>query len=364
LEYLSHIFKIILLFIYSLFPSTAEINEITVPNGFHISIFARELGQPRFMALSNDDVVFTTLINSGKIVALPDINKDGIADKIIVKASGLKAPNGIAFYKDWLYIGESHQVVRYKYSGYDQQLGEKEVVISKLPKGGHSTKSILFGKDNKLYLSIGSSCNVCIEKDERRAVIMQFNPDGTNGKIYARGLKNSVGLTLHPGTGEIWASDNGRDWLGDDLPPDEINKINEDKHYGWPYCYGDRVADPEKGGDRKFCINTEIPAFNMQAHSAPLGLTFYTAIVFPKEYRDDLFVAFHGSWNRSIPTGYKVVRINMRDNQPVSIQDFAYGWLKGKKRTGRPVDVLVNTDGSLLVSDDDSGYIYRIHYEK
>jgi glucose/arabinose dehydrogenase len=363
METLAKIISIIFLFISSYFPSCADANDVNLPDDFNINIYAQKLKGPRFMALSPDDVVFVTEIRSGQVIALPDIDSNGGADKYLIKAKYLRNPHGIAFYKDWLYVGETHQIVRYRYSGYKNDLGKKEIIIPNLPRGGHITKTIIFGNDNRLYLSMGSSCNVCEEKDKRRAAIMQFNADGSGGKIYAKGLRNSVGLTIHPKTSQIWASDNGRDWLGDDLPPEEINIIKEGKHYGWPKCYGDKIADPEIN-DPKFCKNTESPVFNMQAHSVPLGLTFYTGSQFPKEYWGDLFVAFHGSWNRSVPTGYKVVRIKIKDNMPVSIEDFASGWLKGTTRTARPVDVLVNKDGSLLVSDDRGGKIFRISYTK
>ena len=363
METITKIISIIFLFISSYFPSCADANDIKLPKNFNINTYAEKLKGPRFMALSPDSVVFVTEIRSGQVIALPDLDNNGITDKYLIKAKYLRNPHGIAFYKEWLYVGEANQIVRYKYSGYKNDLGKKEIVIPNLPRGGHSTKTILFGEDSKLYLSIGSSCNVCIEKDKRRATIMQFNPDGSGGRIYAQGLKNSVGLALYPNTNQIWASNNGRDWLGDNLPPEEINIIKEGKHFGWPKCYGDNIPDPDYG-NKSFCKNTEPPVFEMQAHSAPLGLTFYTGSQFPKEFHGDLFVAFHGSWNRSVPTGYKVVRIKIKDNKPVSIEDFASGWLKGTTRTARPVGVLVNKDGSLLVSDDSGGKIFRISYSK
>lgn len=357
------IISIIFLYISSYIPSCADANDIKLPENFRMNTYAEKLKGPRFMALSPDNVVFVTEIRSGNVIALADTDSNGATDKYLIKAKNLKYPNGIAFYKDWMYVGERHQVVRFKYSGYKNDLGKKEVVIPNLPSGGHSTKSILFGRDDKLYLSIGSSCNVCNEKDKRRAAIMQFNPDGSAGRMYAGGLRNSVGMTINPKSSKIWATDNGRDWLGDDLPPEEINIIKDGKNYGWPECYGKQIPDPEKG-NHVFCKTTEPSAFDMQAHSAPLGLTFYTGSQFPKEYKGDLFVAFHGSWNRSKPTGYKVVRIKIKDNKPVSIEDFASGWLKGTKRTGRPVDVLINSDGSMFVSDDSGGKIYRITYKQ
>lgn len=363
METISKTISIIFLFLSSYIPSCTDAGEIKLPADFSINTYAEKLKGPRFMALSPDNVVFVTEIRSGQIIALPDINNDGITDKYLIKTHNLNNPHGIAFYKGWLYVGERHQVVRYRYFGYNKDLGTKKIIIPDLPADGHFTKTIIFGTDDKLYLSIGSSCNVCNERDKRRAAIIQYNPEGTAGRIYAEGLRNSVGLEITPNTGQIWATDNGRDWLGDDLPSEEINIIKEGRHYGWPKCYGNRIEDPEMG-DSDFCKTTKPPVFEMQAHSAPLGLRFYTGTQFPKEYHGDLFVAFHGSWNRSKPTGYKVVRIKIENNKPVSIEDFASGWLKGTKRTGRPVDVLVNKDGSLLVTDDSGGKIYRISYTK
>lgn len=362
MEYILKIIKIITLFIYSLFPSTTQLNNIKLPEGFKINIYADNLSGPRFMAIDRQGIPLVALRNSGKIVALPDLDNNGIADEKVVKSSGLNRPNSLAFYNDWIYIAESNRIIRYRYHGYKKKLTDKQIIIDKLPNNGHYTKSIIFGNDNKLYLSIGSSCNNCIDKDKRRGTIMQYNPDGTDGKIYATGLRNSVGLTVNPYNKKLWATDNGRDWLGDNLPHEEINIIKEGRHYGWPFCYDNRFPDPDYK-DETICTKTEKPAFKMQAHSAPLGLTFYNSEQFPPEYRGDLFVAFHGSWNRSIPTGYKVVRIKIRNNIPVSIEDFASGWLTGNRKSGRPVDIIVNKQGALLVSDDYGGRIYRIYYD-
>lgn len=341
----------------------SSVDEIKLPEGFKIEEFAKGLGTPRFMAFSPDGVLFTTVIGDGKVIALPDKDKNGKSDKIITFVEGLRNPHGIDFYDGYIYIGETHQVVRFKYNGMNSGADKKEIIVPNLPTGGHSTRTVRFGPDGKMYVSIGSSCNVCVEKDERRAAIMQYNADGSGGRIFAKGLRNSVGITWHPDTKELWATDNGRDWLGNDLPPEEINIVKNGDHYGWPYCYGDGVIDPDYGKS-DFCKTTTSPAFKMQAHSAPLGLTFYTGKLFPKEFLGDLFVAFHGSWNRTEPTGYKVVRIKMKDGKPEKIEDFATGWLQGQRATGRPVDIIVGPDGSLYVSDDRGGMIYRITIEK
>lgn len=335
--------------------------KIQLPEGFMIEEFATGLGSPRFMAFSPDGVLFATIIREGEVVALPDKVKNGKSDKKVTFLKGLNSPHGIAFYNGYLYIGETNQIVRYKYNGIDSKPGKKEIIVPNLLTGGHFTRTVAFGPDGKMYVSIGSSCNICEEKDKRRAAIVQFNPDGSDVTLFAKGLRNSVGLTWDPVKAEMWASDNGRDWLGDNLPPDEINTVKEGKDYGWPYCYGDRIPDP-KFNDRRRCVNTVAPIVEIQAHSAPLGLTFYDGDQFPEDYKGDLFVAYHGSWNRSVPTGYKLVRIRIKDGRPEGIEDFATGWLQGTKVLGRPVDVLVGVDGSLYVSDDRSGIIYRITY--
>jgi glucose/arabinose dehydrogenase len=337
----------------------SSLDEIHLPQGFKIEEFATGLNGPRFMAFSPDRVLFATIIDEGEVIALPDKDNNGKADKTVTFVEGLSTPHGIDFHNGYLYIGETNQIVRFKYHGFDSKPGKKEIVVPNLPTSGHSTRTVRFGPHGKMYVSIGSSCNACVEKDERRAAILQFNPDGSGGKIFAKGLRNSVGMTWHPETKEMWATDNGRDWLGNDLPPEEINIVKMGNHYGWPYCYGDQIPDPDYGKP-DFCKKTTPPIFKMQAHSAPLGLTFYTGKLFPKEYWGDLFVAFHGSWNRTEPTGYKVVRINMKDGKPQGIEDFATGWLQGQRAWGRPVDVFVGPDGSLYVSDDRGGIVYRI----
>jgi len=355
-------FSVLIIFIILLFTPLSVFSsddQLTVPKGFEIQEYASGLGSPRFMALSPDQVLFVTVIGDGTVVALPDRNENGKADKPITFLKGLKRPHGIEFQNGYIYVGETNQIVRFKYNGFDKEPGKKEVIVPDLPTRVHFTRTVSFGPDGKMYVSIGSSCNVCIEKDKRRATVMRFNPDGTGGEIYARGLRNSVGLAWHPVTDELWATDNGRDWLGDNLPPDEVNIIKEGKDYGWPYCYGDRIPDPDFNDPEK-CKDTIAPVVELQAHSAPLGLTFYDGNMFPPQYKGDLFIAYHGSWNRSVPTGYKVVRVKIKDGKPQGIEDFAYGWMTATKKFGRPVDVLVGTNGELFVSDDLGGVIYKI----
>jgi glucose/arabinose dehydrogenase len=337
---------------------------ISLPLGFGISVFSQGLSEPRIMALGPDGELYVAERGAGRIVRLPDRDDDGVADEVEVVARGLRAPSSIAFYVDGsLYVGETTRILRLSEPDEAGVFQVRETVIDGLPSGGHSTRTALFSPDGEyLYVSIGSSCNVCVEGDERRATIMRYNPDGSGGEIYARGLRNAVGITFRPGMDELWATNNGRDWLGDDQPPETIYKVNEGDDAGWPRCHAGRIVDPDLGepGD---CEGIAEPVVEMQAHSAPLGLTFYTGEQFPAEYHGDLFVAFHGSWNRSVPTGYKVVRIPMEDGEPALVQDFAVGWLREDgSHWGRPVDVLTGPDGSLFVSDDGGGAIYRVFY--
>lgn len=337
---------------------------INLPPGFGISAFAQGLDDPRMMALGPDSALYVAERGAGRIVRLPD-RDGGVADGVEVVAAGLRAPSSIAFYVDGsLYVGETTRILRLSAPDEAGVFQARETVVDNLPSGGHSTRTVLFSPDgSSLFVSIGSSCNVCVESDERRATIMRYNPDGSGGEVYARGLRNAVGITFRPGTDELWATNNGRDWLGDDLPPETIYLVRQGDDAGWPRCHAGRIVDPDFGSPGA-CDGVAVAAVEMQAHSAPLGLTFYTGQQFPEEYRGNLFVAFHGSWNRSVPTGYKVVRIPLTESGEAGpVYDFAVGWLRADgSRWGRPVDVLTGPDGSLFVSDDEGGVIYRVFY--
>ncbi len=349
-------------------PRTAEAQGAAIPGlpaGFRLSVYAEGLGRARFMAFGPDGTLYVgTNERSGRVWALPDKNGDGRADENIVFAEGLYAPHSVTWKDGWLYIGEGHQVIRARDTSGDLRSDEKEVIVAGLPRGGnHFTRTVGFGPDGSLYVSVGSSCNACIEDDARRATILRFNPDGSGMEIFARGLRNAVGFTWHPETKDLWAVVNGRDLLGDDLPPEELNLVRRDDDHGWPYCYGNRIPDPDFGS-RERCARTVPDTFEMQAHSAPLGLAFYTGSMFPAEYRGDLFIAFHGSWNRSVPTGYKVVRVRFKNGRPVSLENFVDVWYKRGRVEHRPVDVAVGPDGALYISDDSGGTIFRITYQK
>lgn len=338
-------------------------SRVTVPAGFAATMFANVTGA-RFMALGPDGAVYVSQPASGQIVRLADTDGDGAADSKSVAVSGLERPHGLAFRDGWLYIANTGGVVRVKLGSDGKATGAPEQLNSYSAGGTHWTRTIAFGADGRMYVSIGSTCNICVEQSPDRAAVMQYDSIGKNGRVFASGLRNAVGMAVNPVTGEVWVSQNERDNLPpnhENLPPEEINILRAGGNYGWPYCYGNRVPSPEYN-DPSRCANTIPPALEMQAHSAPLGITFLDrAVNFPAEYRGDMLVAFHGSWNRDQPTGAKVVRVRISDNKPVSYEDFATGWQRPDgSRWGRPVDVLVYKDGSLLVSDDLSGGIVRI----
>lgn len=350
-----------------------EISFISVPEGFSISIFADDLGNalinypgpnpgPRLMAFNNG-ILFTTIPNKGIIVALPDGNNDGKADEVKVVLEDLDGPHGIEFYGDHLYIADKEKVVRYDLDeeGYPKEDTE-QILINDLESDGHWTKTIKIHND-RLYLSQGSSCNVCREDDPRRAAITQCNLEGKNCKPYATGLRNSVGMVLVEN--DLYATENGRDMIGANIPPEEINLIEEGKNYGWPICYGNKIHDSEFDKNqyiRNPCEDTEAPLVEMQAHSAPLGIAYYNGKKWPDDYRNSLFVGFHGSWNRPEKTGYKVVRIDLDDENPKAT-NFATGWLTDNEEVkGRPVDVVFDDEEDMYISDDNTGRIYRIEF--
>lgn len=338
---------------------------VRLPQGFEIRVFARGLFGPRFMTLGPDKKIYVSMPRMGWVGRLRDDDNDGKMERVDRVAQDLDRPHGLAFWQGKLYVAGTEKIWRVDRFRERNSAGQVTAMVSNLPSGGgHWTRTILFGPDGKLYVSVGSSCNVCKEADPRRAAIVRYNPDGTGEEIFAKGLRNSVGIAWRPATKELWGTENGRDWLGDDHPPEEINIIKQGKDYGWPYCIGNRVPDPDFGSPER-CRNTEPPHVTLPAHNAPLGLAFYTGQQFPKEYHGDLFVALHGSWNRSRKDGYKVVRVRLGNGQP-KVEDFATGWLRREERRdvvwGRPVDLLVGADGSLYLSDDYAGLIYRISY--
>jgi len=329
-----------------------------VPHGFTASIFAAGTGVSgaRYLALGPGGAVYVSLPSDGRIVRLVDANGDGVADAPAQTVlSGLDGPFGLAFRGDTMYFAEVTTVNR-----LDPGAATPVTLVAGLPSGGHSTRTIAFGPDNLLYVAIGSSCKVW-EDAPPRAAVTRYALDGSSPHTFATGLRNSVGLAFYPVTGELWANNNDRDNLGDDVPPEHLNILKDGKWYGWPQCYLPGKANPEYPGFD--CSAVEPPALTVQAHSAPLGLAFYTGTTFPVDYRGDAFMTYHGSWNRGVPTGAKVVRVHVQNGRPVSASDFVTGWqLPDGSRWGRPVGLLVMPDGALLVSDDAGGRIWRVSY--
>lgn len=344
-----------------------ETRTLTLPAGFQANVFAAGLVSARFMTIGPEDTIYVTGMESGQIYALPDRNRDGVADEVQVWAEGLNQPHGIAFHESYLYVGETNRIVRFQVSPSGVRQGGPEPVISDLPSGsGHWTRTVGFGPDGRLFVAVGSSCNACEENDERRAAISAYNADGSGGRVFMSGLRNPVGFVWHPDTGEMWATNNGRDQLGDDVPFETVYKVRDGGNAGWPYCYPSPdglLPDPQFGAPDS-CQTVDAPAVTYQAHSAPLGLRFYDGENFPEAMHGDLFVALHGSWNRSVPVGYKVIRIPFSGGMPGQAEDFVTGWMasEGERGSvwGRPVDVLVAPDGALLISDDEGGVIYRV----
>ncbi|MGH7537050.1 MAG: PQQ-dependent sugar dehydrogenase [Gemmatimonadales bacterium] len=324
-------------------------------SGFKIGVFADQLGGVRYLALGPEGAVYASRSGAGRIVKLVDANGDGVAESVTDAATGLSAPFGIAFRGDTMYVGQPGSIIRFV-----PGVATPQPVVSGIPGGGHSTRTVVFGPDGQMYVAVGSSCNVCDEGNPRRAAVTRFNPDGTGEHRFATGLRNSVGLAFHPTTGELWATNNDRDNLGDEVPPEHLNILKDGKWYGWPQCWMPGQRNPEY--PTADCSTVEPPAITFQAHSAPLGMAFYTGTTFPG-YQGDAFMAYHGSWNRSVPTGAKVVHVEVQNGKPVAIEDFVVGWQLGDgSRWGRPVAVLPLPDGSLLISDDSGGRIWRVTY--
>jgi glucose/arabinose dehydrogenase len=341
----------------------AEIADLSVPPGFRIEVAVADIPNARSMVMGQDGTLFVSTRKLGKVYAVTGLGSTDVP-KVTVIAEGLNMPNGVAFRDGALYVAEISRILRYP--GIEralQDVPDPEVIRDDFPTDAHhGWKYIAFGPDGKLYVPIGAPCNVCEESGY--AVIMRMNADGSDLEVFAEGVRNTVGFTWHPDTGEMWFTDNGRDWMGDDIPDCELNHApRAGMHFGFPYCHGRDVLDTEFGAGRR-CSEFVAPALGFRAHVAPLGIEFYSGSMFPAEYRGDIFVAQHGSWNREASkVGYRVVVVRMEDGRAVASEPFAVGWLDGDAVSGRPVDVLQVDDGSLLVSDDLGGRIYRISYD-
>lgn len=377
-------------------PPDAASQRITLPPGFQIRIFADQLsGSPRFMTIGPDGQLYISLMNAGQVVRLPDRNHDGLAEPAEIVATGISLPHGLEFYQGYLYIASGNRVQRMQGPDSSGNFSALQLVTDNIPSAtGHVTRTIHFGPDDKMFVSAGSSCNICEESDPRRAAILRFNPDGSipadnpfandadvrKRPVYAWGLRNSVDFLWSP-NGHLWADHNGSDGLGDDLPPEEIIiPVQINKSHGWPYCYtpgvglvnASEVRDTRLALPPGFTCNDAVAAIlTAPAHSAPLGMSIASGSNFPSEYNNDLYVAFHGSWNTNVVANYrdcKVERVKLENGLPVGTETFASGWRENNKKCGdsstygRPADVIFGNNGEMFISDDAGGRIYRVVY--
>ncbi len=357
------LFLILILFNLSIL-ANIPLDAIKLPPGFQISLYAL-VPNAREMALGDNGTVFVGTRGGDKVYALTNRGKKfQQADDVITLMKGLNAPNGVAIYQGNLYVAEIHRITRY-------DAIEKNLINPKIsqvirddffnyPHHGH--RYIKFSPDGWLYMGSGAPCNTCISDEPRFGTILKMKPDGTDLQIYARGVRNTMGFDWQPETGILWFTENGRDRLGDEIPPDELNQAAQaGLNFGFPYFYGKNVPDPDY--QEKLSVKDFVPsAWNFPAHVAPLGMTFYKGDQFPAEYKNNILVAEHGSWNRSKKIGYRISKIVMKNHKPVAYKIFAQGWLQGENYWGRPVDILQLPDGSILVSDDFAGAVYRIAY--
>ena len=341
----------------------------TAPAGFHVNVYAKEFKYPRFLAVAPNGDIFLADLGAGQVIVLRDPQHTGSAQQREIFAEHLNRPFGIAFHDDYVYVGNMNAVVRFRYDKQtSKRLGEAEHILD-LPSGGsHITRTVAFSPDGKqLFVSVGSSGNIDVEKDQRRAAVLVADPDGKNSRIFASGLRNAVGLGIEPVTGAVWVAVNERDELGDNLPPDYFTSIKDGGFYGWPYSYiGDNVDPRVRPQKPDLVAKAIIPDVLLGAHVAPLEFTFYTGKQFPEQYHGGAFVAEHGSWNRASRAGYQVAFVEFKDGKasadPVP---FLTGFVPdptGKNVNGRPVGVAVAPDGALLVADDGAKVIYRVSY--
>jgi glucose/arabinose dehydrogenase len=366
LRFRALIFTMAVLFVSLSSPAKADVHldQIKLPPGFRIELFAQNLTGARSMALGAKGTLFVGTRKEGKVYALVDGGTSRA--KVYTIAKGLDEPNGVAFRNGSLYVAEISRVTRF--DDIENRLADppKPVLVNgSFPdKSHHGWKFIRFGPDGKLYVPVGAPCNICESKDPRFASIMRMDPDGKHLEIFARGIRNTVGFDWHPVSHELWFTDNGRDELGDNRPPDEVNRApRAGLHFGYPYWHGKDIPDPEFSSRMKKGAFVP-PEVELPAHVASLGMRFYTGKMFPAEYRDQIFIAEHGSWNRTVPIGYRISLVRLTGNRDGKYQIFAEGWLHNGEAWGRPVDVQVMPDGSLLVSDDKAGVLYRISYRK
>ena len=334
--------------------------DIALPEGFSIEVLTDEVPDARSLALGDRQTLFVGTLEDGRVYAV--VPQENARPSIITIAEKLKMPNGIAFHDGDLYVAETTRIIRFRdIEDRLENRPEYEVIFDSLPpKSHHGWRYIAFGPGGKLYVTIGAPCNACDKKGYGE--IARINADGSEFETVAFGIRNSVGLDWDPDNGELWFTDNGRDMMGDDIPADELNHAPDSgMHFGFPFCHGGDILDPDFGQDRD-CVDFIPPAQKLDAHVAPLGMVFYDGDMFPEEYRKQIFIAEHGSWNRSKKIGYRISIVRMNNGQPRTYGVFADGWLKNEEVSGRPVDLLVMPDGSMVVSDDRAGSLYRITY--
>lgn len=357
-------FSFLLLSALSLSASADELklDQIKLPPGFRIHVYADNLPGARSMAMSPNGVLFVGTRHEGNVYAVVDENQDQKADKVVKILKNLNTPNGVAFLGNSLYVAEVNRVLRYDRIDQRLKFPPKPVVVrDDFPKDrAHGWKYIRFGPDKKLYVPVGAPCNICDPENPIYSSITRMDAEGKEMEIFARGIRNSVGFDWHPDTQVLWFTDNGRDEMGDNRPPDELNIAPKaGMHFGFPYCHGNVIADPDYGKGKN-CRDYTPAALELGPHVAALAMRFYTGTLFPAEYRGQIFIAEHGSWNRTMPIGYRITLVRLKNGKPVSYETFAEGWLTKEGVWGRPVDIHVMPDGALLVSDDKAGVIYRI----
>lgn len=350
-------------------PADISNGSFQLPPGFSVSLYAEDLVAPRFIVPTEADDIIVSSTSEGTIKLLRDLDANGSAEIVTVLISGLNAPQGLVFDDDWLYFSERDKVSKVRYSHQSGTLiGKPQLVIENLPYGHpyqtHNTKTIGISPDRKLYITVGSPCNICEPEDPRYSAILRAELDGSGLQIYASGLRNSIGFDWAPWSGELYATVNARDLLGDDFPPDELNRVVEGGFYGWPYYNGDNIPDPDYGDKRPDLLSSAIlPIFKFRAHNAPLGIHFLTSTsTLPDSLNRTALVALHGSWNRSSLDGYKVVALHWDKEGNISSSDFMSGFLTEAGVSGRPVDITQDSGGNLYISDDLAGRIYQVKY--
>lgn len=346
-------------------PSTSVLQHpMHLPPGFDIEVYVEGLDSASYMAYADDEVLFVTLPERGAVVAIAPSEGPAQPEQVTVWAEGLTMPSGVAFYDGYVYVAEAHQVVRLGYrSGDLERPTSAEVIVPNLPLGnGPKTHAIGFGPDGKLYVSVSASCNACREADYRRATILRYNPDGTDEQVVAQGLRDVGDMTWYPNSNQLLATNTSRRRMGEDLPPDTLEIVFDGLNFGWPFCHAGDIVDQELGWPG-VCDEVPRPLQQLPAHTTPKGVCVYTGGQFPVEYHGDILVALYGSWERRVPVGYKIVRLDVEDGQVVGQEDFISGWLVYTTHWGRPVDLIQAPDGSLLISDQGAGAIYRVYWE-